>query len=74
MPRNYFSWVYNHRGRFHHALAEKNFVSKGLVFPVSAIILERIEEYRKVLEHYSRPRLDLIEWRPTEKNNVEVSH
>jgi uncharacterized protein len=24
------------------------------------------------LEHFSRPRLDLIEWRPTEKNNVEV--
>ncbi len=61
-----------HRYLFHHVLAEKGFVSKGLVFPVSAIILERIEEYRKVLDHYSRPRLALIEWRPTERNNVEV--
>jgi hypothetical protein len=61
-----------HRYLFHHVLAEKGFIRKGLVFPVSAIILEKIEEYRKILEHYSKPRLDLIEWRPTEKNNVEI--
>ncbi|MCA1794975.1 MAG: Fic family protein [Desulfobacteraceae bacterium] len=61
-----------HRYLFHHILAEKGFVPKGLIFPVSAVILERIEEYKKILEHFSKPRLDLIEWRPTEKNNVEV--
>lgn len=61
-----------HRYIFHHVLAEKGFVPKGLIFPVSAVILERIDEYRKILEHFSKPRLDLIEWRPTEKNNVEV--
>jgi Fic family protein len=61
-----------HRYLFHHVLAEKSFVPKGLIFPVSAVILDRIEEYKKILEHFSKPRLDLIEWRPTEKNNVEV--
>jgi len=61
-----------HRYLFHHVLAEKSFVPKGLVFPVSAIILERLQEYREILEHFSKSRLDLIEWRPTEKNNVEV--
>lgn len=61
-----------HRYLFHHVLAEKEFVPKGLIFPVSAVILKRIEEYRKTLEHYSKPRLGLIEWRPTEKNNVEI--
>jgi len=61
-----------HRYLFHHVLAEKGFVSKRLIFPVSAIILEKIEGYRKILEHYSKPRLNLIEWRPTEKNSVEV--
>ena len=45
---------------------------KGLVFLVSAVILERIDDYRQTLEHFSKTRLDLIEWRPTEKNNVEV--
>ncbi len=61
-----------HRYIFHHVLAEKGFVPKGLVFPVSAVILERIDDYRQTLEHFSKPRLDLIEWRSTEKNNVEV--
>ena len=61
-----------HRYLFHHILAEKGFVAKGLIFPVSAVILERIDDYRQTLEHYSKPRLDLIEWRPTDKNNIEV--
>ena len=61
-----------HRYLFHHVLAEKSFVPKGLIFPVSAVILDRIEEYKKILKHFSKPRLDLIEWQPTEKNNVEV--
>ncbi len=61
-----------HRYLFHHVLAEKEFVQKGLVFPVSAVILERIDEYRKPLEHFSKPRLNLIKWRPTDKGNVDV--
>lgn len=61
-----------HRYLFHHVLAEKGFVPKGLVFPVSAVILERLDEYRQTLEGYSKPRLDLIQWRPTDKGNVEV--
>jgi hypothetical protein len=61
-----------HRYLFHHVLVEKKFVPKGLVFPISAVILEHIYEYREILNHYSKPRLDFIEWRSTEKNNVEV--
>ncbi len=61
-----------HRYLFHHVLAEKGFVSKGLVFPISAAILDRIDEYRKVLEHFSKPRLGLVEWRPTDRGNVEI--
>ena len=61
-----------HRYLFHHVLAEKGFVRKGWVFPVSAVILDRIDDYRHTLEHYSKPRLDLIKWRPTVKHNIEV--
>lgn len=61
-----------HRYLIHHVLAEKGFVPKGLVFPVSSVILDRIDDYRKTLEHFSKPRLNLIEWRPTDKNNIEV--
>lgn len=56
-----------HRYLFHHVLFEKGFVSRGLVFPVSAVMLDRIDDYRQTLEHYSKPRLDLIKWRPTDK-------
>ena len=61
-----------HRYLFHHILAAKGFVPKGLVFPVSAVMLERIDDYRRTLEHYSKPRLELIEWRPTDKANLVV--
>src|SRR5690606_3087823 len=61
-----------HRYLIHHVLAEKGFTPEGLVFPVSYVILERIKQYRQVLEAYSEPRLKFIKWRPTEKNNVEV--
>ncbi|CAL4869294.1 hypothetical protein MMA231_03586 (plasmid) [Asticcacaulis sp. MM231] len=61
-----------HRYLIHHVLMEKSFAPKGIVFPVSAVILERIDDYRRVLEAYSRQRLDLIEWKPTDKGNVEV--
>jgi hypothetical protein len=45
---------------------------QGIIFPVSAAILERIEDYRKVLESYSHPLLDFIEWEKTKDNNVNV--
>ncbi|MCC7037601.1 MAG: Fic family protein, partial [Alphaproteobacteria bacterium] len=61
-----------HRYIIHHVLTEKCFAPKGVIFPVSAVILERIDDYRKVLESYSAPRLPLIEWNPTPSGNVEV--
>ena len=61
-----------HRYLIHHVLARKGFTKQGLVFPISASILEHIEDYRKVLQHYSLPLLDFIEWKVTSDNNVEV--
>ena len=61
-----------HRYLIQHILAVSGFVPKKVVFPISAVILERIEEYRKVLESYSIPRLRCIAWRPTDRGNIEV--
>lgn len=61
-----------HRYLIHDVLIRKKFVKRGIIFPVSAIILERLDEYREVLEAYSLPVLDLIAWRPTKDHNVEV--
>lgn len=63
-----------HRFLIHHVLAEMGFAPKGIVFPVSATILERIDEYRQVLESYSKPRLSFIQWKPTASGNVEVTN
>ncbi|ULJ72237.1 Fic family protein [Rhizobium gallicum] len=61
-----------HRYLIHHVLAERGFNPPGLVFPVSAVILDRIDEYRRVLESYSRRLLAHVLWRPTDRGNVEV--
>ena len=61
-----------HRYLFHHILAEKGFVPHGLVFPISAVILNKIASYKEILEVHSKPRLEYIQWRPTEKGNLEV--
>lgn len=61
-----------HRYLMHHVLARRGFNPPGVHFPVSAAILDRIDEYRGVLESYSSRLLPLIQWEPTEKGNVNV--
>jgi hypothetical protein len=61
-----------HRYLIHHVLAQRGINPPGVVFPVSAVILERIDEYRRILEDYSRRLLSAIKWKPTEDGNVNV--
>ena len=61
-----------HRYLIHHVLTERGFNPPGLVFPISAVILDRIDDYRRVLESYSRRLLPLVRWRRTRDGNVEV--
>ncbi|MEX0647010.1 MAG: Fic family protein [Balneolaceae bacterium] len=61
-----------HRYLIHHVLAKKGFSPKGLIFPVSAVILDRIDEYKEVLESYSKSLLDHVEWKATPDGNVKV--
>ena len=61
-----------HRWLVHHMLARSGFNPPGIIFPVSAMFLEHIEQYKQVLEHYSRPRLLLTEWETTPSLNVRV--
>jgi Fic family protein len=61
-----------HRYLIHHLLTKMRFTPKGIIFPVSSAILERIDDYRKVLEIYSQPLIDFIEWKKTTDNNIEV--
>jgi len=61
-----------HRWLIHHVLATAGYNPAGIVFPVSAAILRRIDEYRTVLESFSASVLPLIEWRTTPNKNVDV--
>ena len=61
-----------HRYLIHHVLAQGGFNPPGIVFPVSAAILNRIDSYSTILKDYSRRLLPLIEWEPTERGNLQV--
>jgi hypothetical protein len=61
-----------HRCLIHHVLAERKFTPPGMVFPVSSVMLDRIDGYRAALQAHSGPLMPFIEWRPTAERNVEV--
>jgi hypothetical protein len=61
-----------HRWLMHHVLAASGFAPAGVAFPISAVILRELTRYREVLESYSRPLLERIEWEPTPGGNVRV--
>ncbi|MEX1198904.1 MAG: Fic family protein [Pseudohongiellaceae bacterium] len=61
-----------HRYLIHHVLASRGFNPPGIVFPVSAAILHRMDAYQAVLESHSARVLPLIEWETTDRHNVKV--
>jgi Fic family protein len=63
-----------HRWLIHHVLAAAGYNPPGIVFPISAAILRRIDEYRTVLESYSAALLPHIEWQPTGDGNLHVQN
>jgi hypothetical protein len=63
-----------HRWLIHHVLATAGSNPPGLVFPISAAILRRIDNYNAVLQSYSVPLLPLIDWQATRDGNVEVQN
>lgn len=63
-----------HRYLIHHVLAEKKFTQQGLIFPISASILDHIIDYRKTLEQYSHRILTFIDWEETKDYNIEVKN
>lgn len=61
-----------HRCLIHHVLAERRFTPPGMVFPVSSVMLDRIEDYRNTLQAHSAPLMPFIEWKVAADHNVEV--
>lgn len=61
-----------HRYLIHHVLTKMGFADGNIVFPISSAILEKVNDYAKVLAEFSQPRLELIKWETTSDNNVSV--
>jgi hypothetical protein len=61
-----------HRCLIHHTLAERKFTPPGIVFPVSSVMLDRIDDYRSTLQAHTGALMPFIDWRPTLNLNVEV--
>jgi hypothetical protein len=61
-----------HRYLIHHVLARRGFSPAELHFPISSAILDRITEYKNVLESYSSRLLPCIRWEPTPQGDVKV--
>jgi hypothetical protein len=49
-----------HRFLIHYTLHKCGFSPKGIVFPISAVILRELAEYDSILEYFSKPLLALI--------------
>ncbi len=54
-----------HRYLIHDVLANAGFTPRGIVLPVSAVILANLDEYISVLESYSRPVRQRTEYSPS---------
>lgn len=61
-----------HRFILHHIMAKCGYTPKEVIFPISSVLFERIDEYRRVLTNHSAPLMDYIEWEPTVKGNVRI--
>lgn len=53
-----------HRYLIHEVLANARFTPRGIVLPVSAVILANLDEYIGVLEAYSQPLLQRTDYSP----------
>lgn len=63
-----------HRFLIHYTLSKLGFTPKGLIFPVSAVMLREYKEYDAALEYFSRPLNELIkDYAMDEKGEMTVS-
>ncbi len=61
-----------HRLLIHYILSRAGFTPKGLVFPISAVMLQKRGEYDACLESFSKPLMTLLEIEPDEAWRLSV--
>jgi len=63
-----------HRWLIHHVLARAGYNPPHVLFPVSAAIHRAMDKYREVLESYSLPLREFIDWEATTTGNIHVKN
>jgi Fic family protein len=63
-----------HRFLIHNILARRGFTPKGIMFPVSAVMLKRPDVYEASLEAFSRPLMPLIDYALDEDGRMTVNN
>jgi hypothetical protein len=63
-----------HRLLIHYVLSRNGFTPKGIIFPVSAVMLRRRHEYDEALEQFSVPLMRLIDYEEHADGAVSVKN
>ncbi len=61
-----------HRYMIHHILANRGVTPEGVIFPVSATMLNHVHEYDACLESFSGPTMPLIDFVTHDDASIEV--
>lgn len=61
-----------HRFLMHYIFARMKFVPKGAIFPVSAVIVKDMGAYDALLESFSRPLLNIIDYSVDNRGELTV--
>jgi hypothetical protein len=63
-----------HRCLIHHVLSERSFAPPEMIFPVSAVMARKMDEYRKILRSHSSPLMAFVQWKPNLTGSLEVTN
>ena len=61
-----------HRFLIHNILSRYGFTPEGIIFPISAAMLNNMDAYDAALESYSKPLISLIDYTLDEEGRMEV--
>jgi hypothetical protein len=61
-----------HRLLIHYILSRAGFTPKGLIFPISAVMLQKRAEYDACLESFSKPLMTLVDYTVDEDGHLAV--
>lgn len=61
-----------HRFLIHHVLSKRKFAPQDVVFPVSAVMLNRAADYDASLESFSKPLMELIDYQLDDRGRMTV--